>query len=298
MQKIIPNLWFDHTAAEAAAFYASVFPDAQVTDTQYYPTEGLLDFQQEFAGKELTVGFEIAGYRFIGINAGAEFPLTPSLSFMLNFDADADPAARDQLDALWAALTAGGQVLMPLQEYDFSPHYGWVADRYGVSWQLMLTHPQGVERPFVRPCLLFGGAAQNRAGEAYDYYSQLFPDTQAGPRMLYQQPVGPAIPGRSVLFSELQLLGQWVVLMDAGAEQDFTFNPGVSLMIEADGQTELDRYWAALSAVPEAEQCGWCTDRFGVSWQVIPSNLEQLMQAPDAYATLMGMKKIEIAAFG
>ncbi len=69
-------------------------------------------------------------------------------------------------------------------------------------------------------------------------------------------------------------------------------------MVYCDGQDELDQWWSQLSAVPEAEQCGWCQDKFGVSWQLVPANLEELMSKPGAFEKLMGMKKIEIAAFG
>ena len=156
MQRIVPNIWFDHTAAEAAAFYTSVFPGGKVIDTVHYPTEGLPDFQAEFAGDVLTVEFELGGCRFIGINAGPEFRPNPSVSFFVNFDPSVDPDARAHLDELWAALSDGGKALMPLQEYPFSPHYGWIEDRYGVSWQLMLTNPAGEPRPFIIPSIMFG----------------------------------------------------------------------------------------------------------------------------------------------
>lgn len=296
MQRIVPNLWFDHTAAEAAAFYTSVFPNARVTDTQYYPTDGLPDFQKDFAGDVLMVEFEIDGYRIIGINAGPEFPITPSLSFMLNFDPSRDEAAREHLDALWAALSDGGRALMPLGEYDFSPHYGWVQDRYGVSWQLILTDPGGDPRPFIVPSLLFGDGVQNRAGEALDFYAEVFPGTRKGTLVRYSEQVGPATPG-AVMFADLEIGGQWFAFMDSGVDQGFSFTCGVSLMLECADQAELDRYWEQLSAVPEAEQCGWCADRFGVSWQVVPANLGELMQGPDAYQKLLEMKKIDITAF-
>lgn len=296
MQKIVPNLWFDHNAAEAASFYASVFPQAHVTATQYYPSGGLPDFQREFAGQELVVEFEIGGYRFIAINAGPEFTINPSVSFMLNFDPSVDSSAREHLDDLWAALAEGGHVLMPLGEYAFSRRYGWVQDRFGVTWQLILTDPAGEPRPFVIPSWLFGDGVQNRAGEAIDFYASVFPGTRVGNLVRYPEQVGPAAPG-SVMFGELEILGQWFAAMDSGAEQDFSFTCGVSLMLECDDQAEIDRYWSQLSAVPEAEQCGWCADRFGVSWQVVPANLGELMQAPDAYQKLLGMKKIDIAGF-
>jgi len=296
MQKIVPSLWFDHVAAEAANFYAEVLPGATVTDTQYYPTEGLLDFQQEFAGKELTVEFEVQGYRFVAINAGPEFRVNPSVSFMLNFDPSRDERAREHLDEVWAALSDGGSELMPLGEYEFSPHYGWIQDRYGVSWQLILTDAAGEPRPFVIPNLLFGGSAQNRAGEAMEYYTSVFEGARTGDVWRYPDAVGPA-PAGGIMFGELNLFGQWFALMDSAVEQDFTFNPGVSLMLQCEDQEQLDRYWHELSAVPEAEQCGWLVDRFGLSWQVVPATMRELMQAPGSFEKLMAMKEIEISAF-
>ena len=296
MQRIVPNLWFDHTAVEAAEFYTSIFPDSRVLDIQYYPNEGLPDWQAAFAGQPVAVEFELAGYRFTGINAGPEFPINPSVSFMLNFDPSVDPQAREHLDALWASLADGGQVYMPLQAYDHSPHYGWVADRYGVSWQLILTDPAGEPRPFIVPTLLFGHTAQNRAVEAVAFYTSVF-GGRVGTMVPYPEQTGTAAAG-SVMFADFQLFGQWFAAMDSVVAQAESFTCGVSLLVECADQAELDRYWEQLSAVPEAEQCGWCADRFGLSWQLVPADLAKLMATPGAYLKLLGMKKIEIAAFG
>lgn len=295
MQKIVPNLWFNHTAAQAAAFYETVLPNTRVTSTQRYPNEGLADFQSEFAGDVLLVTFEVDGFEFVGINAGAEFTPNPAISFFLNFDPSRDPQAREHLDDVWAALVDGGSELIPLGAYEYSPHYAWVQDRYGVSWQLMLSNPDGEPRPFVVPCLLFTGPSRNRAEEALRTYADLF-GGEATVAARYREQTQLAAPG-SVMYGELAAFGQWVAAMDAPVDQGFTFSPGVSLQVNAAGQDELDRYWAVLSTVPEAEQCGWCVDGFGVSWQVVPDNLGELMAAPGSYAKLMQMKKIEIAAF-
>lgn len=296
MQRIVPCLWFNHTAAEAADFYVSAFPDARIIETHHYPTEGLPDFQKDYAGLPLSVDLEIAGYHVIALNAGPEFTLNPSISFMVNFDPSRDPDARGHLDALWSALTDGGEVHMPLDSYDFSPRYGWVQDRFGVNWQLILTNADGEERPMIVPSLMFCGQAQNRAREAIGYYTDVF-----GGRVGFIAPrperQGPA-PEGSVLFGDFDLLGQWFAAMDSSVEQDFTFNPGVSLVVECADQAEIDRYWSRLSAVPDAEQCGWCADQFGVSWQVVPANMGELMAKPGAYDKLLEMKKLEIAAFG
>jgi predicted 3-demethylubiquinone-9 3-methyltransferase (glyoxalase superfamily) len=124
MQKIVPNLWFDGNAQEAAEYYVSVFPNGRITNTTYYPmteAEGLADFQKELAGQILTVEFEILDMRFIGINAGPLFKFTEAVSFMI--------PCRDQIeiDYYWNTLTAdGGEESV----------CGWLKDKYGLSWQV------------------------------------------------------------------------------------------------------------------------------------------------------------------
>lgn len=151
-QKIVPNLWFNGNATEAAEFYVSVFPDGRIISTEYYPDsaeEGLADFQLDMAGKPLTVEFEIGGMRYVAINAGPEF----------------------------------------------------------------------------------------------------------------------------------------------------TFSESVSFAVNCKDQAEIDYYWEKLSAVPESEQCGWCKDKFGLSWQIVPENMNELMKKPGAYKTLMNQHKIIVAEY-
>jgi predicted 3-demethylubiquinone-9 3-methyltransferase (glyoxalase superfamily) len=150
MKKVItPNLWFDGNAKEAVDFYVSVFPDSKVISTEYYPKEGLADFQKDMAGKELTIEFELSGNHFIAINAGPEFK----------------------------------------------------------------------------------------------------------------------------------------------------FNESVSFSIPCKDQEEIDYYWEKLSTVPESEQCGWCKDQYGLSWQVVPADMGELMKRPNAFAHMMKMKKLVIEDF-
>jgi len=152
MQKIVPNLWFNGNAKEAAEYYVSVFPDGKIITIENYPSsaeEGLADFQLDMAGKVLTVEFEILGMRFVGINAGPEF----------------------------------------------------------------------------------------------------------------------------------------------------SFSEAVSFQVDCKDQEEIDYYWEKLSAVPESEQCGWCKDKYGLSWQIVPENMSELMSKPDAFKTLMNQHKIVIAEY-
>lgn len=299
MQKIVPNFWFDGNAREAVEFYVSAFPNAEITGGAKYPQskeEGLLDFQEPLAGDDLVVEFSIGGYQLVAINAGPEFKPTPSHSIMVNFDENQDKDARQQIDALWEKLGEGGTALMPLQEYPFSPYFGWMQDKYGYSWQLTLAGPAGEPRPKLVPALMFGGPAQNRAEEAIEYYTSVFPDSSRGTTATWEQDMGPATAG-TIMYADFTLANQWFAAMDAGAEQDFTFNEAVSFQVNCKDQEEIDYLWSKLSAVAESEQCGWCKDQFGVSWQIVPENMEELMQAPDAFTTMMNQKKIVIADY-
>lgn len=295
MKNIVPCLWFDHNAEEAVSFYADAFPGLEVTDVRRYASEGLPDFQLEFAGLPLTIEFTISGQRFIALNAGPEFPVNPSVSFMITFDPSVDDDAERQLDELWTRLSDGGTVLMALDAYPFSRRYGWLQDRYGVTWQVILADPGTDPRPKVSPCLLFGAAAQNRAEEAIGHYTATF-GGQVGILERNVQQHGPATAG-SVRYAHFTLGDQSFVAMDSAADQAETFGFGISFVVECEGQAEIDRYWEALSAVPEMEQCGWCVDRFGLVWQVVPANLNELMSTPDGWQRLLGMKKIEISSF-
>lgn len=328
-QKIVPCLWFDHNAEEAAGLYTRIFRDTVITTVDRYPTDPavLPDFQQQLAGQVLTLEMELAGCKLLCLNAGPEFRPNPSINFMLHFDPATTPDAREYLDAVHTALLAdGGMELMPLQAYPFSPHYTWVQDRFGVSWQLMLVDPAAelsgasittadddpaaggddCPLPFVMLSFMFGGAHQNECAMAVDSYLKLFSDSHMHTRVRYDQgggvpELGPDMTspatGTSVMYSDFTLAGQWLTAMDSGAPQDFTFTEGVSLIVNCADQDEIDRYWAALSRDPAAEACGWCRDEFGVSWQIVPANWNELSKRPGAYQTMMGQKKIIIAQY-
>jgi predicted 3-demethylubiquinone-9 3-methyltransferase (glyoxalase superfamily) len=278
MQKITPHLWFDKEAIEAAEFYASVFPDSKVTSkTQIHNTP---------SGDVDTVAFTVMGFNFMAISAGPLFKINPSISFMVNFDPSQDERARERIDEIWNQLIDGGKALMPLDTYPFSERYGWVEDKYGVSWQLIFTNPEGEERPLIIPSLLFVSEGNERAEEATDFYLSVFknaPATSSGQAKrgaIARYPAG--VEGGkegTVMFTDFALEGQWFAAMDASSDvHKFAFNEAVSLMVYCKDQAEIDYYWEKLSAVPESEQCGWLKDRYGVSWQIVPENMEEMMQ--------------------
>jgi predicted 3-demethylubiquinone-9 3-methyltransferase (glyoxalase superfamily) len=292
-QKIVPCLWYDKQAKEAAAFYCSVFRDARVTST--------ITLRDTPSGDTDIVSFEVWGYAMQAINAGPLYQFNPSISFMVNFDPSQDADARQRIDEVWAQLIAGGQELMALGEYPFSERYGWVQDRYGLSWQLIYTHPEGDERPLILPSLLFVGPSCGKAEEASDYYLSVFRDAHRGAMARYPAGMAPEREG-TVMFTDYKLEGQWFVSMDSAQEHKFAFNEAVSLMVYCQDQEEIDYYWAALSAVPEAEQCGWLKDKYGISWQIVPAVLDRMVADTDGERVarvtqaVLGMKKLDLAA--
>ncbi|MFO0781384.1 MAG: VOC family protein [Candidatus Saccharimonadales bacterium] len=298
-QKITPNIWCNGNAKEMADFYVSTFGDGKITHTMYYPTtkeEGLADFQVDLAGKELVIDFEVRGRQFSLINAGDTFKPNPSISFFIDFNPGEDEQAREHLDEMWQKLTDGGNVMMPLDKYPFSEYYGWVEDKFGVSWQLILSNPEGDARQSIVPSLLFSGDNTNRAEEALKYYVSVFENSKLGLLAPYEEDTGPAKKG-SLMYGDCLLDGEWVSAMDSGVEMDAPFTEGVSLVVPCKDQAEIDYFWEKLSTVPESEQCGWCKDKFGVSWQIVPANMDELMKKPGAYANMMQMKKLVIADF-
>ena len=277
-QVITPAIWCDGTADEAAQFYTDVFRDTSIVE--------------QVPGIAATVS--IHGFRLSLINGGNQYAPNPSISCILNFDPllfGGEEQARAYLDELYERLSTGG-VLMELGEYPFSPRYAWVRDRFGMTWQLMLTDPDGDPRPFVIPSFMFGGTNHANAEEATDAWIALFDNSRRG--ALYRYEEGGPLDAGTVMFTDFTLRGTWMAAMDSGTFHDFTFTPGVSMIVSCRDQEEIDRYWAGLSAVPEAERCGWCVDRWGVSWQIVPHNIAELMADAATRDKILHMGKIDL----
>lgn len=293
MQRIVPNFWFDHNAEEAVNFYLSVFKEGKINTTLYYPKteeEGLADFQKDFAGKVLTIDFEISGYNFTAINADTTFKPTPAISFFYTCN------TKEEMDALWKKLSDGGKTLMELNSYPFSKYYGWIEDKFGYSWQLILNNTEGDKRPKIMPSLLFTKDNLGKAEEAMKFYTSVFKNSDISANLNhYPAGMNPDREGM-IMFADFRLLGEWLAIMDNGTdEQGYTFTPAISLMVKCKDQEEIDYYWEKLSANPDFEQCGWLEDKYGVSWQIAPENIDELIRLPGAYKRMMGMKKLDIA---
>jgi predicted 3-demethylubiquinone-9 3-methyltransferase (glyoxalase superfamily) len=305
-QKIIPTLWFDKECEEAMNFYVSSFSgvsggdkDSGIISIRRYEkgmeTPGIEDME----GKVLTGIFQLEGYRFMALDGGPVFKINPSVSFILNFDPSRDKNAGKNLDSLWNRLLPGGNVLMELKQYQFSEHYGWIQDKFGVSWQMILSNPAGEQRPFIVPSLMFTGNLAGKAEQAINFYLSVFKHSKKGSLQRYPGGMEPDREG-TIMYSDFMIENQWFAAMDSGRIHEFSFNEAVSFVVNCSDQKEVDSFWEKLSHIPEAEVCGWLKDKFGLSWQIIPERMNELLSDPEPEKVhsvlnrMLKMKKIVI----
>lgn len=285
MRTITPHLWFDKEAKEAAEFYAGIFPDSRVTNVQ--------TIRDTPSGDSDIVSFELFGQPFMAISAGPYFKFTPAISFLVAC------RTKEEANEYWSRLSDGGTALMPFDAYPFSELFGWTADRYGLSWQVMYT---GDYEPAQRitPSLLFVGDVCGRAEEAMKFYAEVFPDSTIGPVNRYGPGEEPDREG-TVRHADFSLGGNHFSAQDSAHEHKFTFNEAISFLVPCEDQQEIDYFWDRLSAVPEAEQCGWLKDKFGVSWQITPTRMDEMMasateeQMARVTQAFLQMKKFDLA---
>jgi len=284
VQKIVPHLWYDKEAGEAAGLYTSLFADSSILSRS---TIG-----DTPSGEVEILTIQLAGRRLMLMSGGPYFRFTPATSFLVACDSN------QEVDRLYAGLR-GGPDLMPLDRYPFSERYAWIQDRFGLNWQLMRMGDIPYEQK-ITPTLMFTGPVCGKAEEALNLYAGLFPGSHPGSMTRYGDGEAPDAAG-TVKHGSVTLAGQQFAAMDSAYEHGFTFNEAVSLMVYCDDQAEIDRYWNALSAHPEAEQCGWLKDRYGVSWQIVPTVMDSMMASGDGEAmgrvtrAFLKMKKFDIA---
>ncbi|GAB4524792.1 MAG: VOC family protein [Haliangiales bacterium] len=296
---IVPCLWLDDQAEEAARFYTGLFPGGRVAAVSRYP-DSFDNPGGKPRGSVSEVEFEVAGQRFTALNGGPQFVINPSISFFVHTE------SAGETDRLFAALAADGQVMMPLDSYPWSQRYGWVQDRFGVSWQVITeapARPDAMPGATIVPCLMFTGAQHGRAEEAMKHYVGVFSDgpadSQLGPIDRYSGEDGPA---GTVKYGRFALAGQDMIAMDSHGDHGFGFSEGLSLQVRCETQEELDRCWATLSEGGQPVECGWLKDRFGLSWQVLPAALGEWLSSEDsaardrAFAAMFEMQKLDMAA--
>jgi predicted 3-demethylubiquinone-9 3-methyltransferase (glyoxalase superfamily) len=270
---IVPCLWFNGNANEAAQLYCSAFPEAEIkNDTP------------------MVVTFHIQGKQFIGLNGGPNHKPNPSISFFYTFKSEAE------LTKAWSILSAEGKVMMALDSYPWSSKYGWLEDKFGVSWQLSLATPTQNEAE-VFPSLMFTKEQNGKAQQAIDFYTAVFPNSYVALIAKYEPGEGDTVG--NIKHAQFNLNGYKIAIMESSMVHEFQFDWGVSLSVSCDTQEEIDHYWNKLTECGQESMCGWCQDRFGLWWQIVPSSLGKYMtdpaKAPRVMEAFMKMSKFNIA---
>lgn len=275
---IFPCLWYDGDAKESAEFYCKVF-DGKIT-----------------ADTPVVMNIDIFGQKLMLLNGGPQFKKNPSVSFMVIC------STGEEVQQYWDQLMEGGIALMPLDAYSWSSKYGWVQDRYGVTWQIFLgDKPTGQK---IIPTLMFIHQNNGKAMEAMELYTQTFPHSNIGNVLRYGDGgEGHPIPepAENVQHAHFILDGYSFFCMDNSYDHQFDFNEGISMVVMTDDQEQTDHLWNTLTSDGGRESmCGWLKDRYGMSWQIVPKKLIRLMSDPDqekaqkVVQAMMKMQKIII----
>jgi len=272
-QLITPFLWFDGKAEEAAHFYTSFIKNSKVESIN--PTVSV---------------FNLNGLQFNALNGGNIFQFTNAISLFIKTNDS------NEIDNIWNQLKKNGTILMDLDEYPWCKKYGWITDKYGLSWQLFLD-----EAPLqILPTLLFVDKQFGNAQKAIDLYCSLFKDSKTVSIVKFDEENEDLKD--KIQYAEFILANQKFVAMESPLKHNFGFNEAFSFVIHCEDQDEVDYYWDSfINLGGEENQCGWLKDKFGVSWQVVPKLLVQLLNDTDrekadrVMNAMMKMKKIDCA---
>jgi len=266
-------IWCNNNGKDVAAFYCRVFPDAG------------MDSQNDFV-----TCFHIGDTPIMTLNGGPEFRPNPSFSFYVTIQTESE------LRSVWDQLSAGGKIMMPLEKYPWSNLYGWLVDQYGVSWQLTLGEISDVGKRVV-PFLMFSDQQQGKAENAIDFYQHLMQPAK-DPVIVRYDPDQVSIDAK-VVHSRFYIGKNLFMAIDGGVPQPFNFDEGVSFVIYCDDQQEVDYYWDKITEKGKESVCGWCSDEFGVSWQIVPVQIFDILKQPERrdrfFKIMMKMKKLVIA---
>jgi len=271
---IYPCLTIRGKIAEASDFYIQTFGEGKISQTSPF-----------------VIQIELSGQKFMLLNDGPTSSPNPSISFMVICESE------EETERYWNKLMEGGSALMALDSYDWSPKYGWVQDKYGVSWQVYTGDKSQTPQKFC-PTLMFTGDNAGKAEKAVHFYTDLFPQSNIQGVLKYSKEDDDN--EEFVKHAQFKIKDFVAMAMDSSANHGFGFTDAISLVVECENQEEIDKYWGQLTANGGKEvACGWLTDPFGISWQIIPKALGKLVSDPvrgqRVMGALMKMKKLIIA---
>lgn len=275
---IFPCLWFDEESKEAAEYYCDVFKGKITVDTP------------------VVMNIDLFGQKLMLLNGGPHFKKNASVSFMVIC------ATEDEVQQYWDRLIEGGISLMALDSYLWSKKYGWVQDKYGVTWQLFLGDKPESQK--IIPTMMFIHQNNGKAMEAMEFYTKTFPNSSIGNILKYGDdneghPISE--PAENIKHGHFTIDGYSFFCMDNSYDHQFDFNEGISIVVMTDDQEQTDYLWNTLISEGGRESmCGWLKDRYGLSWQIVPKRLIELMNDSDqqkaqkVVQAMMKMQKIII----
>lgn len=275
---IFPCLWFNGDGKEAADFYCETFGGKITADTP------------------VVLNIELFGQKLMFLNAGPQFEKNASISFTILCETE------NELHNYWKQLSQNGTVIKDLGEYSGSKLYGSILDQFGVTWQLYLSEIQNDQK--IIPTLTFAHQNNGKAKAAIEFYTSIFPHSKIGRILKYGDKVGndhSEISG-NVQHADFKIDDYSLFVLDRSDDQPFDFNEGISIVVMTDDQIQTDHLWDSLLINGgRASMCGWLKDQFGISWQIVPKRLLELMndfdqpaKAQKVVEAMMSMQKIEI----
>lgn len=287
MQKIIPFLWFEKDMKGVTDFYKSVFPGTTL--------QGEGGLENTPSGTVQMATLTIFDVHFNFMTAGPYLPFNPTVSFIVSCD------TIEEVDDLWNKLSSTGKVLMELSSYPFADKYGWVQDKYGVSWQIMFSSIMKSPQKII-PTLMFAGDMCGRGEEALNFYTNVFHNSKINYLNKYgEDGVDEKVETKAVVkHAGFTIENFFMALMDAGRQSPLTFAQAVSFVVNCETQEEVDYYWEKLADGGKEVQCGWLNDKFGMPWQIVPTAMERMMsegtkeQIARVTEAFMKMKKFNI----
>lgn len=276
--KFAPCLWVDNQVEEMTELYTKVFENGKPLKTLYF-----LEDAHGKIGDILTQSVQLANQEFILLNGGPEFKATPSISYMVTCTSET------QLQVLWQELSEGGKLLMNLAIYPEVGQFGWLEDRFGISWQFSLDQSSSSQK--ITPCFMFSGEQYGNASSAVAEWIEVF---QSGEILEHY-----SNEDSTTKLSKFTLHQQEFMVMDSAVDHGFTFSLANSFYVYCENQKEIDRLWTAITSKGTEMPCGWMGDRFGVAWQTVTRDMNTMLDRKNLTKALAvtqavyGMMKID-----
>ena len=276
---IFPCLWFDGNGKEAADFYCELFGGTISADTP------------------VVLNIDLFGQKLMFLNGGPQFEKNASVSFTILCETE------EELQKYWTQISENGNVLTELSEDLRSKKYGWVRDQFGVTWQLNFSGNQDDQK--IIPTLMFVHQNNGKAKQAREFYTSIFPNSSIGGVLNHNTGGGnqKAEVGGNLHRADFKIDHYSMICMENSHEYQFNFNEGISMVVMTDDQKETDHLWNSLiQNGGKPSMCGWLIDQFGLSWQIVPKRLLELMndfeqpdKAQNVIIAMLSMEKIIIS---